>query len=268
MRSPALRSLSLSLGLGLALSLAVVAFSTPAAAAEGPIVAARHAGVVTASEVRFHSEYVLRGSLTPVIDLAFPLPAGTTIDPSTEIAPVEREGRIVGFRVLTPGAIRGRVDVLLTEPLERRGDAVRLGAPLADGDAVQIVELTGADDLRFEPGATTQLERHVGFFAPAELPSTARDACDRAVHYVRLRTIDDPMYVQPTPQIVAEQGLRGTLSTRADRGRSGAIGAVGLFLGVVVSLVLLQRKLAHTARIEHAEQTLAAEFAKLDHPEA
>ena len=98
------------------------------------------------------------------------------------------------------------VGVLLAEPLDRRGDALRLVAPLASGDAVQIVELTGADDLRFEPGAATQLERRVGFFAPAELPSAARDACDRAVRYVRLRTIDDPMYVQVTPQIVADQG--------------------------------------------------------------
>jgi hypothetical protein len=203
-----------------------------------------------------------------VIDLAFPLPAGTTIDPSTEIEPVEQGGHIVGFRVLTPGALRGRVDVLLAEPLDRRGDAVRLGAPLAAGDAVQIVELTGADDLRFEPGGAMALERHVGFFAPPELPSAARDACDRAVGYVRLRTIDDPMYVQATPQIAAEQGLQGTLSTRAERGRSGVIGAAGLFLGVVVALVLLQRKLAHAARIEHAEQSLAAEFAKLDEPEA
>ena len=265
MRSLALRSLVLSLCLALAAGLA---WSAPAAAAEGPIVAARHAGVVTASVVRFHSEYVLQGSLTETIDLAFPLPAGTTIDPSTEIAPVERDGRIVAFRVLTPGAIRGRVDVLLAEPFDRHGDAARLGAPLASGNAVQIVELSGDDDLRFEPDATMQIERHVGFFAPAELAPAARDACDRAVGYVRLRTIDDPLYVQVTPQIVAGEGLQGTLSTRADRGRSGAIGAAGIFLAILVALVLVQRKLAATARIEHAEQTLAAEFDKLDHPEA
>jgi hypothetical protein len=242
-----------------------LAFSAPAAAEEGPIVAARHAGIVTASIVRFHSEYVLRGSLTEVIDLAFPLPEGSTVDPSTEIAPVERDGRIVALRVLTPGALRGRVDVLLSEPLDRRGNAARVAAPIAAGDAVQIVEVTGADDLRFEPDASLQLERHVGFFAPPELSPGARDACDKAVGYVRLRTIDDPLYVQATAQIAADQGLQGTFSTRADRGRSGAIGAAAAFFGLVVGLVLLQRRLARTARIEHAEQTLAAEFEKLDH---
>ena len=263
MRSPALRSVVLALSIAVGL-----AVSAPAAAAEGPIVAARHSGVVTDSVVRFHSEYVLQESLTPAIDLAFPLPVGTTIDPSTEIAPIERDGRIIAFRVLTPGALRGRVDVMLAEPLDRHGDAVHLGAPLAAGDAVQIVELTGGDDLRFEPDVATQLERHVGFFAPPELAPAARDACDRAVRYVRLRTIDDPLYVQVTPQIVVAQGLQGTLSTRADRGRSGAYGAAAVFLGIVIALVLLQRKLAATARIEHAEQTLAAEFARLDHPDA
>ncbi|MEP7121956.1 MAG: hypothetical protein ABJE95_13635 [Byssovorax sp.] len=258
MRSLALPTLLLALAAGLALS-------APAAAAEGSILAAHHAGIVTASNVRFHSEYVLRGSLTEAIDLAFPLPEGTRIDPSTEIAPVERDGRITGFRVLPPGALRGRVDVLLAEPLDRSGNAVRIAAPLASGDAVQIVEVTGADDLRFEPGASLQLERHVGFFAPPELSPTARAACDRAVQYLRLRTIDDPLYVQTTAQITADEGLRGTLSTREDRVRSGAIGAAAIFLGLVVGLMLLQRRLAGSARIEHAEQTLAAEFEKLDH---
>jgi hypothetical protein len=246
---------------------AALALSAPAAAAEGPILAAHHAAIVTASSVRFHSEYVLQGSLTPTIDLAFPLPEGTTIDPSADVAPIEREGRIVGLRVLAAGAIRGRVEIMLAEPLDRNGDAARIAAPLASGDAVQIVEVTGADDLRFEPAASLQLERHVGFFAPLELSPSARDACDKAVHYVRLRTIDDPIYVQSTARIAAEEGLRGTLTTREDRGRSGAIGAAGLFLGLVVGLVLLQRRLARTARIEHAEQTLAAEFERLDHPD-
>jgi hypothetical protein len=243
---------------------AVVASSAPAAAAEGGVTAARHEGVVTASLLRVHSQYVLRSSLTPTIDLAFPLPLGTTVDPSSEIDPVEQSGRIVGFRVLSPGAIRGRVDVLLSEPLDRHGNAARIVAPLAAGDAVQIVEVTGADDLRFEPDPLTGLERHVGFFAPPDLAPAARDACDRAVGYVRLRTIDDPLYLQSTPRITADEGLHGTFSTREDRGRSGAIWAAALFVGVVVSLVVVQRRLAYTARIEHAEQTLAAEFDRLE----
>lgn len=257
MRRLALCSSLLALALGLAIG-------APAAAAEGAVVAARHAGVVTASVVRFQSEYVLRSGATSTLDLAFPLPEGTTFDSSTEAEAIERAGRIVGFRLTPFGESRRHVIVSFAEPLDRHGSSARIAAPLAAGDAVQIVEVTGEDDLRFEPDASTRLDRHVGFFASAELPPSARDACDRAVGYVRLRTIDDPLYAQANPPIVADEGIRGALSTRADRGRIGAIGAASIFLGLVVGLVLLQRRLTRTARIEHAEQALADEFEKLD----
>src|SRR6185369_3390643 len=105
-------------------------YSAPAAADENPIAAARHQGVVTPTGLRFRSEYVLRWSLAPSFDLAFPLPAGTTLDPSAEVEPVTRAGLIVGFRVLTPGALLGRVVVTGTEPLDRQGNALRVAAPL------------------------------------------------------------------------------------------------------------------------------------------
>jgi hypothetical protein len=257
MRRLALCSFMLVLTLGLVIC-------APAAAAEGPVLAARHAGVVTASVVRFRSDYVLRSGATSTLDLAFPLPEGTTLDSSTEAEAIERAGRIVGLRFVPFGASTRHVIVAFAEPLDRRGSAARIAAPLASGDAVQIVEVTGEDDLRFEPDASTRIDRHVGFFAPTELAPSARDACDRAVGYVRLRTIDDPLYVQVTPQIVDEEGIRGTLSSRSDRGRIGALGAASVFIGLVVGLVLLQRRLTRTARIEHAERTLAAEFERLD----
>ncbi len=74
--------------------------------------------------------------------------------------------------------------VTVTVPLERHGRDLRLTPPLAAGDAVQVVDVEGGDDLRFEPDARTDLVRHIGFFAPVDLPFSARDACDRAVELV------------------------------------------------------------------------------------
>lgn len=241
-----------------------LSMSAPALAAEAPVAAARHEGVVTSSTIRWRSEYVLRPVLPPAIDLAFPLPEGTAIDASPDVTPVERSGRIVALRVLPAAASRGRITVTLTQPLDRHGGEVRLGPPIAAGDSAQIVDVTGGDDLRFEPDARTLLERHVGFFAPADLAPSARDACDRLVGYVRSRTTDDPMYVLASPPLIAGEGIRGTLSSSGERARAGALGAGGIFVGLVIGLGLLQRRLARAAKIEQAERTLAAEFERLD----
>ncbi|MFT3775106.1 MAG: hypothetical protein QM820_57905 [Minicystis sp.] len=64
--------------------------------------------------------------------------------------------------------------------------------------------------------------------------------------------------------IVADEGIRGVVVSGADRLRTGALGAGGVFAVVVLGLVLLQRRLAKAAKIEEGERALAAEFAKLD----
>ncbi len=237
-----------------ALSCSVVA---SAAADPAPFTAARHEGTITAGAIHWRSEYALRVDAPESIELAFPLPAGTSLEASDAIAPIERAGRIVALRVLSDVPRRGHLTVALTEPLGAQGNALRLSPPLAAGDVVQIVEVTGGDDLRFEPDPRTQLERHVGFFAPAELPPSARDACDRAVGYVRARTLDDPLYVQVLPALVADEGIRGTLSSRGERGRAGALGAGGVFVALLLGLAVLHRKLSRAARLEQAERTLA-----------
>jgi hypothetical protein len=234
-----------------------LSLAAPAAAAPASVVAARHEGVISPASIRWRSEYVLRGEAPPSIALAFPLPEGTVLDASADVDPIEKGGRVVALRVLPHGAVRGRLAVTLTEPLDRHGDALRLAPPLAAGEPVQLVDVTGGDDLRFEPEPRTQLERHVGFFAPAELPPSARDACDRAVGYARARTIDDPMYVQAFSAVVVDEGIRGTLSSRGDRARAGAVGAGGVFVALLIGLALIQRKLGRAARLEEAERTLA-----------
>jgi hypothetical protein len=250
----------------LMLSAAAISLSLSglAAASTGPVAAARHDGAVTAATIRWRSEYVLRDGAPATIDLAFPLPEGTVIEPSAGVAPVERAGRVVALRVLPEGASRGRIAVALTEPFDRRGGDARLAPPLAAGDAVQLVDVGGADDLRFEPAAKTGIERHVGFFAPVDLGPSARDACDHAVGFVRARPSDDPVYLTASPALVADEGVRGTFTSAADRLRAGALGAGSVFVVLVVALALLQRRLARAAKIEQAERTLAAEFARLD----
>jgi hypothetical protein len=241
-----------------------VSISAVAAASTGPVAAARHDGVIAADSIRWRSQYVLRDEAPAVIELAYPLPEGAVIDPSGDVEPVKRAGRVIALRVLPEGPSRGRLAISLTEPLATHGRDARLAPPLAAGDSVQLVDVGGNDDLRFEPSPRTAIERHVGFFAPVDLPPSARDACDRAVGYVRARPSDDPIYLTASPALVQAEGLSGSFTSAADRLRTGALGAGGLFVVLVLGLVVLQRRLARAAKIEQAERTLAAEFARLD----
>lgn len=247
-----------------ALALLCASTASSAWASESPVRAALHEGTVTGATIRWHSSYVLRSETIPAVELALALPTGTALEGSPNAAPVMRDGRIVGFRKVAPDTAASRIDVTLNEPFDRRASSVHLAPPLASGDAVQIVEVTGDDDLRFDPDARTLLERHVGFFAPVELSPSARDMCDHAVGYVRSRTIDDPIYLQGIPPLFADEGLRGTVSTRDDRARGGALGAFGIFVGLVIGLGFLQRRLAKAAKIENAERIVEAEFARLE----
>jgi hypothetical protein len=241
-----------------------LAISAVAAASTGPVAAARHDGEVAESTVRWRSHYVLRDGAPATIELAFPLPEGTVFEPSAYVEPITRAGRVIALRVLPEGLSRGHLAVALTEPRDTHGRDARLAPPLAAGDAVQLVDVGGGDDLRFEPSPRTALERHVGFFAPVDLPPSARDACDRAVGYVRARPSDDPIYLTASPLLIKDEGLHGTFTSAADRLRTGALGAGGAFVVLVLGLVFLQRRLARAAKIEQAERTLAAEFARLD----
>jgi hypothetical protein len=247
------------------LAIAAVAGATPRLdPTAAPLAAARHQGTVAGATVRFRSELVLGAERPKAISLAYPLPEGARVEPSPDVEPVLRDGRVVALRLLPDGAPGGRIFVTVVVPFEPKGGEVRLTPPLAAGPAVQIVDVTGPDDLRFEPLPRTEIVRHVGFFAPADLPPSARDLADRAMAHVRSRTGDDPMYVQASGPIAADEGIRGTLSTAADRLRTGALGAGAIFAALVLGLSLLWRRLARAAKIEQAERALAAEFAKLD----
>lgn len=117
---------------------------TPAAsAAENAVRAARHEGTVTSTSIRWQSVYVLRADASETLDLAYPLSAGTALEPSDTVSPVLQAGRIVGFRRVDPSRAERDVHLALTEPLDRNGKAMRLAPPLAFGDAVQIVDMTG-----------------------------------------------------------------------------------------------------------------------------
>ncbi|APR85059.1 Hypothetical protein A7982_10408 [Minicystis rosea] len=245
-------------------ALFALSISSAAAAAEGPIVAAQHHGVVRGEVIRWTSNYVLRREAPPSITLAYPLPVGAVLEVSPDVSAEARAGRVTAIRLGSGSVEDGRVTVAVTAPLERLGRDVRLAPPLAAGDAVQIVEVEGSDELRFEPEPRTELARHVGFFAPVDLPWSARDACDRIVGYVRVRLNDDPMYLKASAPIVAAEGIRGRLVSHGDRIHAGALGAGGAFIALVVGLGLLLRRLARAAKIEEGERAMAEEFAKLD----
>lgn len=237
---------------------------SPALAASSPIAAARHHGVIAGDTVRWTSSYLLREDGQERIQLAFPLPAGAKIEVSPDVAPIEREGRLVALQVLAPYSAGRIIVVTVAERLSRSGREAKLAPPLAAGDAVQIVDVDGVDDARFEPDARTHLARHVGFFAPIDLPPSARDACDRGIGYHRVRAVDDPMYLVASPTIAADEGIRGTLVSASERLRTGALGMGGAFVAIMAALAALQRRLARAAKVEQAERALAAEFAELE----
>lgn len=261
-----MRAIEMRAPFAAALALSVSLASAAASAAAGPVAAARHHGMITGDTIRWTSNYRLREDEPERITLAFPLPAGATIEVSPDVAPITREGRVIALRLLAPHPSGHAVVVTVAAPfaLDRRAGAALLSPPLAAGEAVQLVDVAGGDDLRFEPAPRTGLARHVGFFAPIDLPPSARDACDRAVGYTRVRAVDDPMYLVPNAAITTDEGIRGMLVSAADRLRTGALGAGGVFVAIIAALVLLQRKLARAARVEQAEKALAAEFAELD----
>jgi hypothetical protein len=249
----------------LVLAIAAVAGASPRLGPlAAPIAAARHQGTIAGDTIRFRSELVLGAERPQAIELTYPLPEGAVVEPSLDLAPVTRDGRIVALRLQPDGAPGGRAFVTVVMRLDRKGGEARLTPPLAAGPALQIVDVTGPDDLRFEPLPRTEIARHVGFFAPADLPPSARDACDRLMAHVRSRTGDDPMYVLASAQVTADEGIRGSLSTAADRLRTGALGAGAIFAALVAGLAVLWRRLARAAKIEQAERALAAEFAKLE----
>lgn len=242
-----------------AFALLVVTLASPLALASGSVNGALHRGTIEGETIVWRSQFTL-GDNQSTVRLASPLPKGSRLEKNDAIAAIEEGGQIVGFSVIDSSATS--IAVVLHETLSRKKDHVRLTAPLADGDTVQIVDASGPGGLHFEPAPSSTLERRVGYYAFPGLGDHERGERDTSLGYRKRQAGDLPLYVRATPAMAS--GIDGALSTEAMRTRTGTIGAGVIFVGMIAALGMAYRKVAGAARFEHAERTLEEEFARLD----
>lgn len=183
------------------------------------------------------------------ITFAVPLPTGESMQSARGITPVIEDGHITAVCV-EPSALDGRtIHAIFTQP-----GTAKLGAPLAAGNAVQIIDAADREDLEVQGRV---LEPHVGFLAARGISHDAREEA--------LRLTNAPPMIARTFVFVrgadlhASGGLEGKLGGRA-KARSTTIGAGLAFVGVVALLVVAAGRLKKRATVERADALLAGEI--------
>ncbi len=255
-------------------ALALTRPTSASAASPATISAAWHRGALERDGIAWRTAYVLREPVHEGDTLLFaaPLPAGVALDPTPDATPITRDGRLVGLTFTDAPRAATLVSVVVHEPggigvgagTGTGTGTVHLHPPLAFGGAVQIVDLVGDSEQRFEPDPRSGLSRHMGFFAPDTQPMSSRLAAEYAVGYGGRGPIDQPMYVEATALHGSDGAIDGELSNADSRMRAGTVGAVVVFVGVIAALLFGHRALSRAAKIERAEQVLNEEFTKLD----
>jgi hypothetical protein len=242
-----------------AFALVAVTLFAPLASAGQTVGGAVHRGTIEGESLVWRSQFHLEHAQSTV-RLASALPIGSRVEKNDELVVIEEKGQIMGFSAIDPEA--PSIAVVIREPFPRSNDHVRLTPPLAGGDALQIVDVSGPGGLHFEPLATSPLERRVGYYAYPGFAKHARAERDASLAYRKRQAGDLPLYVRATPELLS--GIDGTLSTEAMRTRTGAIGAGVIFAGMIAALGVAYRRFADAARFEQAERTLEEEFARIE----
>jgi hypothetical protein len=189
------------------------------------------------------------------IRFAAPLPAGERMLPAQGLEPIVEGDRIAGLCV-QPAALHDRTvhATFVHNTTIAPNRAIPLGAPIAEGEAVQIVETT-AGETRIEI-ASDALEKHVGYVAPRAVSDGAREEARRLTDE-RPRIGRDLAYVRG--QNVGHGLEMRFLEPPAQR-RTNAAGVVLVFVALVGGLVLAARKLRARAEEERADALLASEI--------
>ncbi len=133
------------------------------------------------------------------------------------------------------------------------GTSLPLGAPVAEGHAVQIVGTTLGDS-RLEP-IGGRLERHVGYMAPRVVSDAARAEARRLTD-MRPKVTEGLVYLRGEDA----PGLELRVLEPPARRTSTAVFAFAIFAGLVAALVVAARRLRQRASVEHADALLAAEI--------
>ena len=195
---------------------------------------------------------------TRAVRFAVPLTSAETFEPTFGVVPLTEAGVVVGVEVDREG-IDGRVVTATIHQHVARDGAlgVHVGAPVAAGNALQIVDGDLGAGSRLQVDTGRILERRVGYFAPPGISHAARDEAGRLTGY-DARVSGLAIYVRGD-DVKAASGLVATLETARTRGRHGTIGIAFVFGVLVLALFAAVRKLRHAASVERADAILAAE---------
>ncbi len=205
--------------------------------------------------VALDTAYDFRGGVIP---LAAPLPAGEELAPTDGLAMTEQNGGGVGLCVASE-ALRDRtISASFFQPVQPSNSSpIVLGAPIAAGPAVQIVE-TSLGETWLELVVTPPFEKHVGYVAPRAIGAAAREEARRLTGVPA--TLDTrPIYVRGD-DAHADRALTATIADPRARTQKSAVGTGIVFAVVVGALVLAARKLRETANVERADALLASEI--------
>jgi hypothetical protein len=259
-----------SLGLFATIAVAVAVSSASASWADETAVAsprvASHTGRIERDNVAWHSSFVGNVGDDPSssrirIDLARPLHGQLDAARSPGVgAIVDRQGGIVAFAI-DPQRVPGWasvVTVTVRTSLPREGDTVVLAPPIAAGDSVQRVELSGEGDLRFEPAPQDGFVRELGSWSAAGISESDRRAANAELGLGR-RFGESPIYLKASAPVL-ERGIRGRALTAQERARPGLILAVLAFVVLIAACAAGYRALGRDAQIEEAEALLREEF--------
>ena len=259
--------------------LALVAFAA-SADAEPPRETAISAALFTPVRMQDGLEWRIRWVLTPeaahdlaeatprAVRFAVPLAADEMLESTWGITPIVEHGAVVGVVLDQAGLTNGRVVAAsLHQRIASEGvREVRVGAPVAAGSALQIIDadVGGGTRLAIEPGRL--LEKRVGFMASPGASPAAREEARRLTGYVE-HLSGAAVYVRGD-DVKTLGGLVAALETPRARARGGVIGIAVLFAAVVLALGVAMRRLRHAAGVERADAILAAEVDALGDPRA
>jgi hypothetical protein len=197
-----------------------------------------------------------------LLRFATPLGEGERVEGGFGVTPFVEGGVVTGV-VVDRTAQDGRtVRGVVQQRLAGDGRArALLGAPVAVGSALQIVDADLGGGTRLEVETGRRLERHVGFVAPPGTGHAAREEARRLTGYAA-RVNGAAIYVRGDD--VRGARFHASVITPAARAKGGTLAVGAAFVAVVGALVFAVRRLRHAASVERADALLAAEVDALD----
>lgn len=238
------------------------AYAADAIPIAGAVFSPRRAQEGLAWDARYIVEAgVAFDSTSGTVLFASPLPSGETMLPAAGISPLLEGDRIRGVRVDRTAILDRSIAITFLQREAVRPDAAfPLGAPVVDGNAVQIVRTAIADtpDTRLQLLGNDALEKHVGYVAARTISDGAREEARRLTE-VASDGRGSVAYLRAEDVRIAD-GLRVRVVDAASTRSRNATGILVLFGGVLAALVLAARKLRDAAVTERADALLASEI--------